>query len=330
MQRNKFTYAEGILDAFNYLLKNYNKCFVIGQGLWSPWYVGSTMKDLDKNFGVERIIDTPVSESATTGAAVGAALSGMLPIVVHPRIDFMLYAMDSIVNQAAKWHHMTGGQASVPLTIRGIINRGGEQGAQHSQALHAWFAHIPGLKVVTPYSATDARDLLIASVLDPNPVIYIDDRWLYDLEAPQTSITEIVLDDIRPIVVNSGTDVTIVASGFSTHLALKASEELKKFSISAEVIDLRVISPIDPNVIFDSLLKTKKLFVIDGGWSSCGLSAEIIALVAENKDLLRSLESLERLTLPFAPAPTSRALEDIYYIQKEDIINSVRKAMEAI
>jgi len=159
----KNSYGTAILSAFEYLLNKYPEVFVIGQGLWSPWYVGNSMTDLDKKFGVKRIIDTPVSESACTGAAVGASLCGMKPIVVHPRMDFMLYAMDAIVNQAAKWSHMVGGQAHPGVTIRAIINRGGEQGAQHSQALHSWFAHIPGLRVVMPYSVADARDLLVAT-----------------------------------------------------------------------------------------------------------------------------------------------------------------------
>ena len=136
MKAQKSNYGTAILEAFEYLLENYPEVFVIGQGLWSPWYVGNSMTNLDKKFGVERIIDTPVSESACTGAAVGASLAGMKPIVVHPRMDFMLYAMDAIVNQASKWSHMLGGQAHPGVTIRGIINRGGEQGAQHSQALH--------------------------------------------------------------------------------------------------------------------------------------------------------------------------------------------------
>ena len=164
MKNQKSNYGTAILAAFDYLLENYPEVFVIGQGLWSPWYVGNSMTDLEKKFGIERVIDTPVSESACTGAAVGASLTGMKPIVVHPRMDFMLYAMDAIVNQAAKWSHMLGGQAHPGLTIRSIINRGGEQGAQHSQALHAWFAHVPGLRVVMPSTVVDARDLLIASV----------------------------------------------------------------------------------------------------------------------------------------------------------------------
>ena len=200
---------QAILSAFEYLLENYREVFIIGQGLWSPWYVGNTMTDLDKKFGIERVIDTPVSELASTGAAVGASLSGMKPIVVHPRMDFMLYAMDAVVNQAANWSHMFGGQAHPNLTIRSIINRGGEQGAQHSQALHAWFAHVPGLRVVMPSTVADARDLLIASVLCNDPVMFIDDRWLYDQEDDLPPIVEIDLATQRPIVSLRGSDITI-------------------------------------------------------------------------------------------------------------------------
>ena len=156
------------------------------------------MTELEKKFGVHRVIDTPVSEAACTGAALGAALAGMKPIVVHPRIDFMLYAIDAVVNQAAKWSHMMGGQAHPGLTVRAIINRGGEQGAQHSQALHSWFAHIPGLRVVMPATVGDARDLLIASVLCCDPVIYLDDRWLYDLTDDLPPVRELDLTAEKP------------------------------------------------------------------------------------------------------------------------------------
>ena len=158
------------------------------------------MTDLDKKFGKDRIIDTPVSEAGCYRAAVGASLAGMRPIVVHPRMDFMLYAIDPIVNQAAKWSHMFGGQANPNVTIRAIINRGGEQGAQHSQALHSWFAHIPGLRVVMPSSVADARDLLISSVLCPDPVLYIDDRWLYDQTDELGPVDHIDLRDEQPNV----------------------------------------------------------------------------------------------------------------------------------
>ena len=200
MNTQRYSYSTAILSAFEYLLENYPEVFVIGQGLWSPWYVGNSMTDLEKNFGVDRIIDTPVSEAATTGAAIGASLAGMKPIVVHPRMDFMLYAMDAMVNQAAKWSHMFGGQSHPGVTIRSIINRGGEQGAQHSQALHAWFAHVPGLRVVMPSTVADARDLLIASVLCNDPVIYIDDRWLYEQEDDLPPVTELNLTSQMPLV----------------------------------------------------------------------------------------------------------------------------------
>ena len=220
-------YGTAILEGFKFLLSNYPETFVIGQGLWSPWYVGNSMTDLDKKFGKNRVIDTPVSESATTGAAVGASLTGMKPIVVHPRMDFMLYAMDAIVNQAAKWSHMFGGQAHPGVTIRGIINRGGEQGAQHSQALHSWFAHIPGLKVIVPFSPLDARDLLISSVLSNDPVIYIDDRWLYEEVEEIKPIKEIDLNQVSPKYINEGNDLTIVASSYSTLIAKNVSKKLK-------------------------------------------------------------------------------------------------------
>ena len=161
----KITYSVAIRHAFQYLLKNYTNTCIMGQGLWSPWYVGSSMNDLEHEFGKDRVIDTPVSENATTGMALGAALTGLRTVVVHPRMDFMILATDQIVNQAAKWQSMLGGGIKIPLTVRGIINRGGEQGAQHSQALHAWYSHIPGLRVVMPSTALDARDLLISSVL---------------------------------------------------------------------------------------------------------------------------------------------------------------------
>jgi len=328
MQTQKHNYGNAILAAFEYLLENYPEVFVIGQGLWSPWYVGNSMTDLNKKFGIDRIIDTPVSESACTGAAVGASLAGMKPIVVHPRMDFMIYAMDSIVNQAAKWSHMFGGQAHPGLTIRSIINRGGEQGAQHSQALHAWFAHVPGLRVVMPSTVADARDLLIASVLCDDPVMYIDDRWLYDQEDELPPIVEIDLKSQRPNISIVGSDITIVASGHSSFLARESSLQLKKDNISAEVIDIRVLNPLFIEDIVKSVNKTRNLLVVDSGNLSSGFSAEIIAKVVENipSDCLESPPV--RIALPDAPAPTSRFLEKSYYTTTNDIVLAVKKILK--
>lgn len=321
----KHNYGTAILSAFDYLLSTYPEVFVIGQGLWSPWYVGNTMTDLDKKYGVERIIDTPVSESACTGAAVGASLAGMKPIVVHPRMDFMLYAMDAIVNQAAKWSHMVGGQAHPGVTIRGIINRGGEQGAQHSQALHAWFAHIPGLRVVMPSTVSDARDLFIASVLCKDPVVYIDDRWLYSQIDELGPIVELDLTREGPRCLREGHQITIVGSGYSTLLAMQASSTLAKFDISAEMIDLRVVNPFNPAVIVESVRKTGRLLVVDGGWRTCGMAGEVIAAVVEQLRPNELKQAPKRVTLPDAPAPTSRVLEKIYYPDVEHVAATARE-----
>lgn len=322
MKNQKHNYGTAILSAFEYLLETYPETFVIGQGLWSPWYVGNSMTDLDKKFGVDRIIDTPVSESACTGAAVGASLAGMKPIVVHPRMDFMLYAMDAIVNQAAKWSHMFGGQAHPGVTIRSIINRGGEQGAQHSQALHAWFAHIPGLRVVMPSTVQDARDLLISSVLCPDPVIYIDDRWLYDQEAEIPPIVELELSKQKPVISQSGTDITIVGSGHASFLSREARKLLLKKNINVEIIDVRILNPFDENVIIKSVMKTHHLIVVDSGCLSGGFSAEIIASVVEKLPLGYLKHAPIRIALPDAPAPTSPVLEKNYYISSDDIVEA--------
>ncbi|HEX9755713.1 MAG TPA: transketolase C-terminal domain-containing protein [Gemmatimonadales bacterium] len=312
-------YGQAIRDAFAWLMHTYPEVFAIGQGLWSPWYVGNSMTDLDQEFGRSRVIDTPTSELACTGAALGAALSGYRPIVIHPRVDFMLLAVDQIVTQAAKWRSMFGGQVVVPLTVRGIINRGGEQGAQHSQALHSWFAHVPGLRVVVPATARDARDLLIGSVLSNDPVLYLDDRWLYELEEELPPPTPVRLADQGPRVLRDGADLTLVACGYSTHLCLQAAERMAALGVRAEVVDLRILNPIDHATAAASVRKTGRLLAVDGGWSTCGMAAEVVAGVAERVAPEAWRAAPVRLTLPDAPAPTSGPLEKFYYPTADDV-----------
>lgn len=317
------TYGRAILSGFEYLLENHADVFVMGQGLWSPWYVGSSMTDLEKKFGTQRVIDTPISELSCTGMAIGASLCGYKPIIVHPRMDFMVLAADQIVNQAAKWHHMLGGQSSPSVTIRAIINRGGEQGAQHSQALHAWYAHIPGLRVVMPYTVQDARDLLVAATLCSDPVLYIDDRWLYEQTDILPPLEEIPLHGILPRILRPGDDITLVGSSYSVLLCLEAAQVLVGMNISCEVIDLRVINPLDFTCIASSVRKTGRLCVVDGGWRTCGLAGEIIAGVMERVDPTLMKGMPVRITLPDAPAPTSKPLEMIYYTTKDDVVQKV-------
>lgn len=324
-----YTYGEAILEAHKYLLEKYPEVFVIGQGLWSPWYVGSTMKDLDKTFGKDRIIDSPVSEVSVTGAAIGASLSGYKPIVVHPRMDFMILAVDQIVTQAAKWSSMFGGQANVNITIRGIVNRGGEQGAQHSQSLHSWFAHIPGLRVVMPTSVKDARDLFISSVLCPDPVLFIEDRWLYDQKDSLTELSdEIMLSEQSPNIIYEGNDLTVVANSFSCFQSQNVISKLKTQGYSIELIDLRIINPINYDIIINSVLKTGRLLTVDGGWTNCGLAGEIISGVMENIPPTKLKAPPKRLTLTDAPAPTSRNLERIYYLSENEIEEEIKKLIK--
>lgn len=321
------TYAEAIREAHAQLLASDPHVFLIGQGLWSPWYAGTSLKDLEKEFGKDRVIDSPVSENAVTGAAIGAAIVGMRPIVFHPRMDFMLLAVDAIVNQAANWSYMFAGQANAPVVIRAAVNRGGEQAAQHSQALQAFFMHVPGLKVVMPSTPYDAKGLLIAAVYDGNPVIYIDDRWLYhiDGEVPE-EMYKVPIG--QAAVRREGEDLTLVATSYMAHLAETAVEMLAGRGVSAELIDLRSVKPWDRDLVVESVKKTGRLLVADGGWRTCGVAAEIAASVAE--EALRYLRApIVRVTLPDAPAPMSAPLERAYYPTPETIAAAAERLLAA-
>jgi len=224
---------------------------------------------------------------------------------------------------------MFGGQTSAPVTFRAIINRGGEQGAQHSQSLHSWFAHIPGLRVVMPGTAADARDLLIASVLCDDPVMYIDDRWSYDMEDTVAKAKPVTLEDIGPLVRKEGTDITLVGAGFSYRLAREVADEYEAEGISCEVIDLRVINPLKYDTIVASVNKTKNLCVVDGGWKTCGLGGEIIAGVMEKLPVGSLASAPKRVTLTDAPAPTSAPLEKIYYTTKKEIREAINTQLQS-
>jgi pyruvate dehydrogenase E1 component beta subunit len=318
----KLSYSLAINEALHQMMERDISVFLIGQGVKSPWYVGNTARGLLEKFGPERVIDTPVSENAITGAAVGAALVGMRPVVVHPRVDFMMYAMDPIINEAANWHYMFGGNSSVPVVIWGILNRGGEQAAQHSQSLHGLFAHVPGLKVVMPSTPYDAKGLMIAAIQDNNPVIYMDDRWLYPVEdeVPEEIYTVSIG---KGIVRKEGKDVTLAAISYVVTESMKASSELQRAGVDAEVIDLRTAKPLDETLLFESVKKTGRLVVVDGGWRTCGMAAEVSARVSEN--IFEYLKApISRITLPDVPAPASCVLEKEYYPDSKTIVNAVK------
>lgn len=319
------SYAQAIREAHAQLLARDPRVFLIGQGLWSPWYAGSTLEDLDREFGRERLRDSPVSENAVTGMALGAALEGMRPIVFHPRMDFMLLAADPLFNQAANWSYLFAGQAAAPLVIRAVINRGGQQGAQHSQALHALFMHAPGLKTVMPATPADAKGLLIAAMEDPNPVLYIDDRWLYGETGP-------VEEAMIPVPIGQaalrrgGSDITLVGISWMAAQALEAARELASAGIDAEVIDLRSLKPWDTAAVLASVRKTRRAVVADPGWRTAGASAEIAATIGELA--FHDLRApVARVALPDAPAPSSRAEEQAYYPGAKDIVAAARRVL---
>ena len=320
-------YGPAIREGFSHLLRNYPASYAIGQGLWSPWYVGNSMTNLDQEFGKERVIDTPVSEAACTSAAIGSALCGRRPIVIHPRVDFFVLAMDAVVNQAAKWNHMFGGGISVPVVFRAIINRGGEQGAQHSQSLAAWFAHVPGLRVVMPSTPKDARELLVAASLGSDPVVYIDDRWCYERTESLGPVEEWDIAAQGPAIRREGTDVTLVSYSYCAYQCEQAAVQLAERGISAEVIDLRVINPLDLRLVFQSVARTGRLLCVDGDWAACGVAGEVIAQCAM-RGLIQFTPPM-RMTLPAAPAPTSRPLDAAYYLTVDDIVAKATALVES-
>jgi len=324
--RNKnrqITYSQAINEAIDMSLDKDRSVFLIGLGVTDPIGVFGSTKGLKEKYGAHRVFDMPISENAVTGICLGSSLVGMRPIMTHMRLEFAITAMDQMCNQAAKWHYMFGGRYKAPITIRMIIGRGWGQGAQHSQSLHNWFAHIPGLKVVMPATPHDAKGLLISSIEDDAPTIFIEHRWLYNIsgyvpeEYYKVSIGE-------PKIIREGMDVTLITSSYMTLDGKKAIEKLKQFNISVEHIDLRTISPINYQPIFNSIKKTGKLVVCDQGTKSSGFAAEVITKVLENE--FKSLTSKPiRITLPDLPTPTSRALSNYYYPQPEHIIFQISK-----
>jgi len=319
----EISYGMAINEAARQMMEQDDSVFLLGQGVNSPWYVGNTTVGLKDKFGPDRVFDTPVSENAVTGLAIGAALAHMRPVVVHPRMDFALLAVEQIMNQASNWHYMFGGKVNVPVVIRAIINRGGEQAAQHSQAFQAIYAHSPGLKVVMPSTPYDAKGLLIAGIKDDNPVVYIDDRWLYDVQGDvPVDMYEVPIG--KAALRREGGDVTVVATSYMVREAMDAAERLAGQGIETEVIDVRSLKPLDREMILASAKKTGRVVAADGAWLTCGFAAEISAMVVGEafEDLIAPVL---RVTLPDAPAPMSSSLEKAYYPASKNIENAVTR-----
>lgn len=304
-------YAEALREAQDLCLATYPEVFLMGLGVPDPKGIFGSTLGLQQKHGHSRVFDIPLSENAITGVALGAAINGMRPILTHQRVDFAIVAMEQLVNQAAKWHYMFGGTMRAPLVVRMVIGRGWGQGPQHSQSLQACFAHIPGLKVVMPTTARDAKGLLIAAVEDDNPVVVLEYRWLYGIsdEVPQ-GLYRTPLGQAR--ILKHGTDISLIGTSYMALESLHAAERLAQEGISAEVIDLRTIQPWDKHTILQSVRKTGRLVVADTGWHSFGVAAEIVATAVEQE--FRALKAApERVALPDYPSPTSPALAGHFY-----------------
>lgn len=307
----QITFADALREAQDYCLGAYPEVYVMGLGVPDPKGVFGSTLGLQEKHGADRVFDTPLSEGAMTGVALGSAVVGMRPVLTHQRVDFALTSIEQIVNQAAKWHYMFGGQMKAPMVIRMVVGRGWGQGPQHSQSLHSWFAHIPGLKVVLPASPHDAKGLLISAVEDDNPVICIEHRWLYGIRG------DVPAEDYRvPIgescVVRSGTDLTLVGVSYMTVECMRAAELLEKVGVSAEVIDLRSVRPLAIDQILESVDRTRLVLSVDHAHTSFGVSSEICAIVTENR-FGRLKGPPQRMGFPDHPTPTSPAQSQEYY-----------------
>jgi acetoin:2,6-dichlorophenolindophenol oxidoreductase subunit beta len=320
-------YREALDEGTRQAMTKDERIFVFGVGVDDPKGIFGTTRGAFEQFGGGRVFDTPLSEPALTGIAVGAALRGFHPLLVHARNDFLLLTMDQIVNNAAKWRYMCGGKLRVPFTVRAIIGRGWGQAAQHSQSLQAMFAHVPGLSVIMPATPADAKGLLMTALSTNSPVICLEHRWLYEKTGP-------VPEDPYYIplgaaaVTREGRDVTLVGVSHMMLEALAAAEILAAEGISAEVVDVRSLRPLDTDLICRSVAKTGRLVVADTAWRSYGVSAEIAARVGE--ELWGRLKApIRRVALPDVPTPGSSALEEAFYPGPREIAEAAREVCAA-
>ncbi len=305
------SYAEALREAAEQEMARDPSVLVVGQGVDDFKGMYGTTRGLAEKFGPDRVFDTPLSEEGMTGVAIGAALAGMRPIFTHIRMDFMLLAMNQIVNIAAKSRYMFGGNVSVPLVIRSVIGRSWGQGAQHSQGLHGLFMHFPGLRVVAPTTPYDAKGCLIQSIRDDNPVIFVEHRMIH-FQKGHVPAEAYTVPFGKARLLGPGKDVTLVGISHMAVECLRARACLEEVGIDAEVIDPISLSPLDVATIAASVRKTGRLLVADSAWTFCGAGAEIITRVGEE---LAGETSFRFRRLGFAPVvcPTTKKLENLFY-----------------
>lgn len=298
--------------------------FVFGLDVPDHKRIFGSTKGLVEKFGERRCFGTPLSEDAMTGVAIGAALSGLRPVHVHIRADFLLLGMNQIANVMSTLRYTSGGALKVPLVVRAIIGRGWGQGAQHSKSLHGVFAHFPGIKVVLPTTPQDAYGILRGAIRDDNPVIILEHRWLYDIEGDVDENVGIALPG--PNILRRGDAVTVVCTSWMNIEALKAAEVLAKRGIELEVIDVRTVTPLDERLIVESVNRTHRCIVADYDWLFCGFAAELAARLGH--DCFATLRHpVERIGFAPVPCPTTRPLENLFYPSAVNIIRTVERML---
>ncbi|HXF83384.1 MAG TPA: alpha-ketoacid dehydrogenase subunit beta [bacterium] len=324
----ELSYAEAVREALRQALRGDDRVLLLGEDIGVYGGAFGVTDGLLEEFGPARVRDTPISEAAITGCAIGAALTGLRPVVEIQFMDFITLAMEQLVLQAAKVRFMFGGRAAVPMVVRTPAGSGTGAAAQHSESLEAWFAHVPGLKVVAPTTPADAKGLLLASIADDNPVIFVEHKLLYRTRGP-------VPEEPLPVplgradVKRAGTDVTVVATGVMVPRALQAAEQLAAEGVSVEVVDPRTLRPLDAETILASVRKTGRVVVAYEAVKTLGIGAEIAALIAESDALFHLQAPIVRLAGAECPIPYNRTLERAAVPQVEDIADGVRRVLAA-
>lgn len=321
----QISFCEALNEAMRQEMERDPAVFVYGIGVPDHKAIFGSTLGLLEQFGPDRCFDTPLCEETMTGFGLGAAINGMRPIHIHIRVDFLLLAMNQLVNMVSNYTYSTGGKFKVPLVIRAVIGRGWGQGYQHSKSLHSYFAHIPGLKVVLPTTPNDAKGLLISAIRDDNPVIFLEHRWLYWAvgEVPESSYT-IPIGEGN--ILRQGSDVTVVAISWMNVEALKAAEILERYGVSVEIVDPRTIAPFDDTLVIGSVSKTGHCIVAENDWLDCGFSAEVAARVSE-KCFGRLKSPVKRIGFAATPCPTVRCLENEFHPNAVNIIRAVEEKL---
>lgn len=320
------TYREAVKQAIREAMEQDERVFLMGEDVGRYGGCFAVTMGLQEIFGAERIIDTPLSESAFTGAGIGAAMNGMRPIVEIMTVNFSLLALDQIMNNAATLLHMSNGQFNVPLVIRMATGGGKQLAAQHSHSLEGWYAHIPGLKVLTPASVQDAHDMVGLALTDPDPVLIFENSLLYNTKGTlDTAATPLPIGQAK--IERSGKDLTILTYGINLFKALEAAETLSAEGINVEVIDLRSLRPLDDEAIMASVKKTHRVMIVDEGWKSGSISAEIMARI--NEQAFYELDApMGRVCSAEVPLPYAKHLEDTALPQPDKIVAMAKQLME--